>query len=88
MTAHSVSLRVQLSSSPARSRGPVEGRLIFVIVAPSAVSATGGVDLIVTYLDGSSDALGELPNGHVRVESKSIIHDRVGIALMWHSTTP
>ena len=29
--------------------------------------------------------LSELANGHVRVESESIIYDGVGIALMWHS---
>ena len=29
-------LRVHLSRAPARSRGPVEGRLIFVIVFPQA----------------------------------------------------
>ena len=28
-----------------RSRGPVEGRLVFVIVTPSTVSATEGVEL-------------------------------------------
>ena len=56
-----------------RSGGPVEGRLVFMIVAPSVVSATGGVELTSLALDSSSDALGELANGHVRVESGSII---------------
>ena len=28
-----------------RSRGPVKGRLVFVIIAPSVVSTTGGVEL-------------------------------------------
>ena len=31
---------------------------------------------------GSSDALGELANGYDRVESGSIVHDGVGIALL------
>ena len=30
---------------------------------------------------GSSDALGELANGYDRVESGSVVHDGVGIAL-------
>ena len=29
-----------------RSRGPIKGRLVFVIVAPSMVSATEGVELM------------------------------------------
>ena len=53
-----------------------------MIVAPSVVFATGGVELIVTCLDGSSDTLGELANGHVQVKSRYIVHDGVGIALM------
>ena len=73
---------------PARSKGLVEGRLVFVIVTPSAVFATGGIELIVTRLDGLSDVLSELANGYVRVESGSVVHDGVSIALMWHSTTP
>ena len=47
------------------------------------VSTIGGVEL-----DGSSDMLGELAIGHVRVESRFIVPDEVDIALMWHSTTP
>ena len=31
--------------SPMSSRGPVEGRLIFVVVAPSTISTTRGVEL-------------------------------------------
>ena len=31
---------------------------------------------------GSSDALGEFANGYDRVESGSIVHDGVGIALL------
>ena len=31
---------------------------------------------------GSSDALGELANGYDRVESGSVVHDGVGIALL------
>jgi hypothetical protein len=42
----------------------------------------------VTCLDGSSDVLGELANGHVWVESGSTVCIEVGIALMWHSTAP
>ena len=42
----------------------------------------------VTCLNGSSDVHGEVANRRVRVESRSIVHDGVGIALMWHSTTP
>ena len=56
--------------APARSGVPIEGRLVFVIVAPSVVSAIGGVELIITCLDGLSDTLGELANGHVRVKSR------------------
>ena len=37
MTACLVSLGVQLSSSLARSRGAVKGRLVFVIVFPQAL---------------------------------------------------
>jgi hypothetical protein len=65
--------------------GPVEGRLIFMIVTLSVVLATRGVELC---LDGSSDTLGELANGHVRVESRPIVDDGVSIALMWYSTAP
>ena len=81
MTVRLVSL-----GAPARSKGLVKGRLVFVIVAPFAVSMTRGVELIITCLDVLSDTLGELANGHVQVESGSIFCDRVGIALMWHST--
>ena len=70
------------------SRGLVKGRLIFVIVAPSVVSATEGVELIVPCLDGSSDVFDELANGYVRAKSGSNIRDRVDKALMWHSTAP
>ena len=59
-----------------------------MIVAVSAVSVTGGVELIVPYLDGSSDAFGELADEHVQAKSGSIVRDRVGKALMWHSTAP
>ena len=52
------------------------------------VSATGGVELIVTCLDGLSDALDELANGHVRAESGFVVRDGVGKALMWHSAAP
>ena len=31
---------------------------------------------------GSSDALGEFTNGYDRVESESVVRDRVGIALL------
>ena len=48
-----------------RSKGLVEGQLVFVIIALSMVSTTGGVELIVTLLDGSSDVLGELANRHI-----------------------
>ena len=34
----------------------------------------------------SSVALSELANGHVQVESRSVVHEGVDIALMWHST--
>ena len=71
-----------------RSKGLVEGRLVFVIVAPSMVFATEGAELIAPHLDGSSDAFGELTNRHVRVESRSVVHDGVGIALMWPSIAP
>ena len=57
-------------------------------ITPSSVSATRGVELIVTHLDGSSNVLSELANGHVRAESGSIIRDRVGKALVWHSAAP
>ena len=53
-----------------------------MIVALSAVFATGGVELIAPCLDGSSDVFGELANGHVRAKSGSIVHDGVGNALM------
>ena len=46
-TVRSVSLRAQLSSSPACSGGSVKGRLVFVIVTPSVVSAIGGVELML-----------------------------------------
>jgi hypothetical protein len=59
-----------------------------VIVTPSAVSVTRAVELIVTCLDGLSDALSELINGHVRAESSFVIRDRAGKALMWHSAAP
>jgi len=59
-----------------------------VIVALSTVSTTGGVELIVTCLDGLSDALGELINGHVRAEFGSVIRDGAGKALVWHSAAP
>ena len=57
-----------------------------MIIAPSTVSATGGVELM--SLASMSDTLGELANGHVRVESRSVVCDGVSIALMWHSTAP
>ena len=71
-----------------RSKGLVKGRLVFMIVAPSTVSTTRGVELIVPCLDGSSDALGELTNGYVRAESGSVVRDRVGKALVWHFAAP
>ena len=52
------------------------------------VSATGGVELIVTCLDGLSDTLGELANGHVRAKFGSVICDKVVKALVWHSAAP
>ena len=38
--------------------------------------------------DGLSDALGELNNRYVLVESGSVVRNGVDIALMWHSTAP
>jgi len=61
---------------------------VFVIVAPSVVSATIGVELIVACLYGSSGTFGEFANGYVRVESSFVVHDGVGKALVWHSATP
>ena len=41
-----------------------------------------------TCLDGSSVALGELANGHVRAESGSIACDGASKAYVWHSVAP
>ena len=59
-----------------------------MIVPPSVVFATEGVELIIPCLDGSSDAFGELANGYVRVDSGSIVRDGVGKALVWYSVAP
>ena len=77
-----------LPQAPTCSKGLVEGRRVFVIVAPSTVFITRGVELIITRLDGSSDVLSELANGHVRTEPGSVTCDRVGKALVWHSAAP
>ena len=71
-----------------RSRGPVEDRLIFVIVAPSVVSATRGVELTPLVPMARVASFGELANGYVRVESRSVVRDGVDVAVMWHSTSP
>ena len=65
-----------------RSGGPVEGRLIFMIITPSVVFVTRGVELTSLASDGSSVVLGELANGYARVESEFVIHNKVGIALI------
>ena len=59
-----------------------------MIVVMSMVFATGGVELIAPCLDGSSDMFGELTNGCVRAESNSVVRDRVGKTLVWHSAAP
>ena len=41
-----------------------------------------------SYLDGLRDGFRELFIGYVRIESRPIVHDRVGIACMGHPTTP
>ena len=57
-------------------------------VTPSMVSTTGGVELTPLASMAQVAGFGELANRHVRVESRFIVRDGVGIALMWHSTAP
>ena len=58
-------LRVHLSRAPARSRGPVEGWLIFVIVFPHAFFPikTEGLSRAMIFLYGRIMVLGELLMG-------------------------
>ena len=57
-------------------------------VTPSVVSSTEGVELTPLASMARVVGFGELANEHVRVEFRSIVRDGVGIALMWHSTSP
>ena len=59
------------------------GRFEFSALPRPRFLTTEGLSF-VACLDrsGSSDALGELTNGYDRVESGSIVHDGVGIALL------
>ena len=45
------------------SEGPVEGRLAFVIITSSMVSATGGVSHALIFIYGRAVVLGELLAG-------------------------
>ena len=69
------------------SRGLVKGRLIFVIVAPSMVSATEGVEL-ASLASMARDTLGEVANGDVRTETSSDACDGIDKALGGHSIVP
>ena len=61
-TVRSVSLQVQLSSSPHRSKGPVKGRLVFVIVFPQAFFPIKmeGLSGAMIFIYGRIMVLGEL----------------------------
>ena len=54
----------------------------------SVVSTTEGVELMQLTLMARVAGFGELANDHARVESGSIAHNGVSIALMWHSIAP
>ena len=57
-------------------------------VTPSVVSATGWVKLTSLASMAQVAGFGELANRRILVKSRSIVHDGVGIALMWLSTSP
>ena len=64
-TTRLVFLRVQLSLSPTHSRGPIEGRLIFVIVFPQAffLIKTEGLSHAIILFYGQIMVLDELLTG-------------------------
>ena len=69
--------------SPRAPLGLVGVGLSFVRYPILGFSQLEGLSF-VACLDhsGSSDVLGEFANGYGRVESRSVVHDRVGIALL------
>ena len=69
--------------SPRAPLGLVGVGLSFVRYPILGFSQPEGLSFVASLdRSGSSDALGELINGYDRVESESIIHDGVGIALL------
>ena len=68
--------------SPQASLGFGRGRFELCALPVLSFSQLEGLSFIPSPIhSGSSDALSEFTNGYDRVESGSIVHDGVGIAL-------
>ena len=88
VTMHLVSLLAWPSPSPRAWWGFGQGSARFVTVAPSVVSATGGVEVTSLALTAQVTCLMRSLTGMFEWNLIPLLCDRVGKALGWHSVAP